>query len=56
MDRYEIFKLNLSKSEYNCFEIFEAEVLNFSLKEEIMKDIHDQNVAELALYIINYLL
>ena len=52
MDRYEISVVNLGKSEYNCFELFEVWVLNFSLKEETMKNIHNQNVAELAHYII----
>ena len=52
MDRYEISEVNLSKSEYICFELFEVWALNLSLKEETMKNIHNQNVAELAHYII----
>ena len=52
MDRYEISEVNLDKSEYICFELFEVWVLIFSLKEETMKNIHNQNVAELAQYII----
>ena len=52
MDRYEISGVNLSKSEYICFKIFEVWALNLSLKEETMKNIHNQNVAELAHYII----
>ena len=51
MDWYEI-SVNLGKSEYICFELFEVYVLNFSLKEESMKNIHNQNVAELVHYII----
>ena len=52
MDWYEISEVNLGKSEYICFELFEVWVLNFSLKEETMKNIHNQNVAELTHYII----
>ena len=52
MDQYEISEVNLGKNEYICFELFEAWVLNFSLKEETMKTIHNQNVAELVHYII----
>ena len=52
MDRYEIAEVNLGKSEYICSELFEVYVLNFSLKEETMKNIHNQNMAELAHYII----
>ena len=52
MDRYEILEVNLGKSEYICFELFEIWVLNFSLKEETMRNINNQNVAELAHYII----
>ena len=52
MDWYEISEATLDKSEYICFELFEVPVLNFSLKEETMKNIHKQNVAELAHYII----
>ena len=51
MDRYEISEVNLGKSEHNCFELFEVWVLNFSLKEETMKNILNQNVAELGHYI-----
>ena len=53
MDRYEISEVNLGKSEYICFELFEVQVLNFSLKEGTMKDIHNQNVAELVHCIIS---
>ena len=52
MGRYEISKVNLSKSEYISFELFEIWALNLSLKEETMKNIHSQNVAELVHYII----
>ena len=52
MDRYEISEVNLGKSEYICLELFEVQVLNFSLKEEIMKNFHNQNVAELAHYLV----
>ena len=52
MDRYEISGVNLGKREYICFDLFDVWVLNFSLKEETMKNIHNQNVAELAHYII----
>ena len=52
MDWYKIWEVNLGKSEYICFEVFENYVLNFSLKEETMKNIQNQNVAELAHYII----
>ena len=52
MDRYEISEVNLGKSEYICFELFDVWVLNLSLKEETIKNIHDQNVVELAHYII----
>ena len=52
MDRYEISAVNLGKSEFICFELFEVWVLNFSLKEETMKYIHKQNVAKVAYYII----
>ena len=41
MDRYEISEVNLDKSEYICFELFEVWVLIFSLKEETMKNIHN---------------
>ena len=52
MDWYEISEANLGKSEYICFELFEIPVLNFYLKDETMKNFHNQNVAELAHYII----
>ena len=52
MDRYEIFEVNLGKNEFICFELFEVSVLNFSLKEEIMRNIHVQHVAKLSHYII----
>ena len=52
IDRYEISEENLGKSEYICFELFDVWVLNLSLKEETIKNIHDQNVVELAHYII----
>ena len=52
MDRYEISEVNLGKSEYICFELLEVWVLNLSLKEETMKNIHNQKVTELAHYII----
>ena len=51
MDRYEISEVNLGKSEHNCFELFEVWVLNFSLKEENIQNIHNQNVTELAHYL-----
>ena len=54
MDRYEISEVNLSKSGYICFELFEVWALNLSLKEETMKNIHNQIVAELAHYIIAF--
>ena len=54
MDRYEISELNLGKNEYICFEIFEFSVLHFSLKEEIMRNIHNHNVTELAYYVIAF--
>ena len=50
MDLYDISEVNLGKNEYICFELFEVWVLNFSLKEETMKNIHNQNVAELVHY------
>ena len=51
MDQYEISEVNLDKNEYNCFELFEVWVLNFSLKEENIRNIHNQNVTELAHYL-----
>ena len=41
MDRYEISEVNVGKSEYICFELFEVWVLNFSLKEETIWDIYN---------------
>ena len=52
MDWYEISDVNLGKSDYIRFELFEVQVLNFSLKEKTMNNIHNQNVTELAHYII----
>ena len=52
MDPSEISKANLGKSEYIYFELFEIWVSNFSLKEKTMRNIHNQNMAELAQYII----
>ena len=52
MDRYEILQVNLGKNEYICFELFEVWVSNFSLKEETMRNIYNQNVAELEHCII----
>ena len=50
MDRHEISEVNLSKKEYISFELFK--VLNFSSKEETMRNIYNQNKTELAHYII----
>ena len=47
MDRDEVSEVNLRKNEYICFELFEVQFLNFSLKEETMKNIRNRNVAEL---------
>ena len=50
MDRYEIseidlrYEVNLGKSEYICFNLFEARFLIFSSKEETMRNIHIRNV------------
>ena len=52
MDQYEILEVNLGKSEYIYFELFEVWVLIFSLQEETMRNIHNQNVAELGHYTI----
>ena len=52
MGQYETLEVNLGDSKCICFEHSEVWVLNFSLKEETMKNIHNQNVAELAHYII----
>ena len=48
MDWYEISEVNLGRNEYISFEVFEVWSLNFSLKEEAMKNMHNPNVAELA--------
>ena len=48
MDRYEISEANLEKNEYICFELFKIWVLNFSLEKETMRNVHNQNMAELA--------
>ena len=48
MGRYEISEVNLDSSRYIWFEFFEVWVFNFSLKEETIRNIHNQNVAELA--------
>ena len=52
MDRYEFSDVSLGRSEYICFKLFEVRILNFFNKEEAMKNIHNQNVAELAHYLI----
>ena len=39
MDEYEISEVNLGRNKYICFELFEVWSLNFSLKEEAMKNI-----------------
>ena len=52
MDWYEISEVNLGKSEYICFVLYEVWVLNFSLKEETIKKIFNQSVGELAHYIM----
>ena len=39
MDEYEISEVNLGRNKYICFEPFEVWSLNFSLKEEAMKNI-----------------
>ena len=54
MDRYEKSEVNVSKSEYIFFELFEVWALNLFLKEETVKNIHNQNVTELAYYIIAF--
>ena len=48
MDWYEISRVNLGKNEYICYELFEIWILNFSLKEETMKNNHNQNEPEVA--------
>ena len=50
MDRYEISEVTLGKSKFICFELFEVWVLNFPLKEETMRNIHNKNVAESVHY------
>ena len=52
MGWYEISEVNLCKNEYICFELFEVWFLNFSLKEQTMKNIYKRNAAELAHSII----
>ena len=52
MDQHEISPVNLGKSKSICFGLFEDWSLNSALKEETMKNIHNQNVAELSYYII----
>ena len=52
MDRHEISKVNLGRHKYICFDFFEVWSLDFSLKEEAMKNIHNINVAELGHCII----
>ena len=41
MDRYEISEINLGKNKYICFELLEDWILNFSLKTETMRNIHN---------------
>ena len=48
MDWYEISEVNLSKNKNICFAYFEFCVLNFSIKEETTRNIHNQNVVEIA--------
>ena len=48
----EISEKKLGKNEHICFEPLEFWVLNSSLKEETMRNIHNQNGAELVHYII----
>ena len=45
MNRYETSEENLRKNEYIRFVVW---VLNFSLKEETMRIIHNRDVAELV--------
>ena len=56
MDRYEISKVNLGKSlkslKIYLFWAFWSLSLKFFLKEEMMKNINNQNLAELVHYII----
>ena len=48
MDRYEILEVNLDKTEYICFDLFEVCFLNFFSKKEAMKNTNNRNVSELA--------
>ena len=48
MDLYETSEVNLGKNEYICFNLSEVWILNLSIKEDTMRNIHNQNVAELA--------
>ena len=48
MDQYKISVINLGKNEFICYKFFEVWFLSFSLKEETMKNIHNQNMAELT--------
>ena len=52
MDWYEISEVNFDKNEYICSELFEVWFLDFSLKQETMKNTHNWNVAELLHRII----
>ena len=52
MDQHEISPVNLGKSESICFGLFEDWSLNSALKAESMKNIYNQNVAELVNYVI----
>ena len=54
MDQYEISKVNLGKNKYICFGLFATWILTFFFKkkEETMRNIHNQDVAELAHYIV----
>ena len=48
MDRYEMSKANLCKKGYIFLGVFEVLLLNFSLTEETMRNIHNINVTNLA--------
>ena len=50
MDQYEFLKVRQNK--YFCFNLFEVWFLIFSLKDKIMRNIDNRNVAELAHRII----
>ena len=52
MDGYEIWEVYLGKSEYIGLIFLRFMFLNIYLKEGTMKNIYNQNVAELAHYII----